>query len=161
MLNYYLYLVTKENKQKTKQSPGNEIPLFHVLDVVGLHWGCCSAQLGTLCRRAETSHPQLFSSWWSGPENGQKWVFFGGGGISCRYQIQTTFAAITMCLSQLQPYPVSPSCQEMPLRFGRGTEEALKCHALCSWPLESLLCPALWWQKSTDSSEIPPHFALA
>lgn len=94
-------------------------------------------------------------------EQGQKMakngVFLGGGGICCRYQIQKTFAAITMCLLQLQPYPVSPSCQEMPLRFGRGTEEALKCHALCSWPLESLLCPALWWQKSTDSSEIPPH----
>lgn len=40
---------------------------------------------------------------------------------------------LMLSLLELQCYSVSPSCLEMPLKFGRGSEEALRCHALCSW----------------------------
>lgn len=40
---------------------------------------------------------------------------------------------LTLSLLELQCYSVSPSCLEMLLKFGRSSEEAVQCHALCSW----------------------------
>lgn len=146
MLNYYLYLVTKEHKQKPNRLQETRSP-FSIF--IGIALGLLLCTAGNTLQEGWDFSPSAL--WWSGQKATAKNVSLGG--ICWGYQIKSTSTAITMGLLQLQPYPVSPSCQEMPLDFGRGREEALQCHALCSW----LLCPAWWWQKSTGSREILPH----
>lgn len=80
MLNCYLYLVTKEHKQKPNRLQETRSP-FPCAGCVGIALGLLLCTAGNTLQEGWDFSPSALSPtapWWSGPENGQKCFLRGG-----------------------------------------------------------------------------------
>lgn len=157
MLNYYLYLVTKEHKQKPNRLQETRSPF----SMCWRCWDCTGAvhswelfagglRLLTLSSFPHSSVVIRARKW---PKN----VTLGGYllKISNINNICSLYNVL-LATSALSSFPKLPrNAIKIWLRQRRSTlVPCLVFMALGEHRV--LLCPALWWQKSTDSSEILP-----